>query len=450
MRAHLTGVRLVLLRLHFYAGLLVGPFALVIALTGLIYTAVPPMEALAYAPELRVPAGAHRIPLADQVSAAQRTARVELPGEPVLAIRPAAAPTDSTRVLFSPPRGGPPEHTVFVNPYTGAVLGTLGTTGGMLPIQAWVDGMHRDLHLGRAGRVYSELAASWLWVLGVSGAVLWVVRARRRRRLRRMLLPAVGVPGRRRLLSWHGAVGLWALVGILLLSGTGLSMTQFAGANVAAIHQALHWTEPTLTPAPDVPVGSPARRTALRDDSGPDSAATTGRVLAAVRHTGMTGPLEIRPARAGELWVVAQTQHHWPSRLDQAAVDPATGAVVQEIRFADWPLPTRLARWTADMHAGQLFGALNRVLLAALCLGVSCLVVWGYRMWWLRGRHLVGWARAPGAALRPTRTAMVAVGVLGVTLGLLLPVLGVSLLGLLLLDSLLVAHGPGSTHRREA
>ncbi|CCQ18212.1 PepSY-associated TM helix domain-containing protein [Rhodococcus sp. IEGM 1401] len=63
--------------------------------------------------------------------------------------------------------------TVFVDPYTAQVRGELTTFGEWLPVRAWIDELHRNLHLGDLGRNYSELAASWLWVVALGGLVLW-------------------------------------------------------------------------------------------------------------------------------------------------------------------------------------------------------------------------------------------------------------------------------------
>jgi uncharacterized iron-regulated membrane protein len=43
-----------LLRLHFYAGVLVAPFLAVAALTGMLFVFTPRFDALAYPQELRV------------------------------------------------------------------------------------------------------------------------------------------------------------------------------------------------------------------------------------------------------------------------------------------------------------------------------------------------------------------------------------------------------------
>ena len=64
-----------LLRLHFYAGLLVAPFLLVAALTGLAYTFTPQMENVVYADELTVTETGAARPLAgaDRRGPAPRT-----------------------------------------------------------------------------------------------------------------------------------------------------------------------------------------------------------------------------------------------------------------------------------------------------------------------------------------------------------------------------------------
>lgn len=223
---HVTGrtgrnwraLRLLLLRLHFYAGVLIAPFLLVAAVTGLIYTTMPQVESIVYRHELTVPVGHHRIALADQVAAARRAH----PEGTLTAVRPARTPEGTTRVILSVP-GLPDSYArnVFVDPYTGDVRGAEDNYGEWLPLRAWFDNLHRTLHMGDVGRVYSELAASWLWVIVLAGVVLWISRRRRDRRARRLLLPRLHPQGRSRLLSWHGSVGIWAVVGFLFLSATG-------------------------------------------------------------------------------------------------------------------------------------------------------------------------------------------------------------------------------------
>ncbi|CAM5724353.1 hypothetical protein SGLAM104S_07749 [Streptomyces glaucescens] len=113
-------------------------------------------------------------------------------------------------MLLSGVPGVDADHTlaVFVDPYTAKVEAPLEQYGatGALPLRTWIDELHRDLHLGETGRLYSELAASWLWVIASGGLVLWFSRRRALRLLR-------GTTGRRRTLGLHGTVGAWAAAG---------------------------------------------------------------------------------------------------------------------------------------------------------------------------------------------------------------------------------------------
>ena len=243
-----------------------GPFILVAATTGLIYTITPQIDRIFYRDALTVPVGTTQLDLRDQVVAAAAA----VPGGTVTEIRPPIAPDSTTRVTFAAP--GVREdfgRTAFVDPYTGQVRAVLDTYGEWLPARAWVDEMHRTLFLGDVGRVYSELAASWLWVLALSGLAIWVVRRRRRNRIRRTLLPEGSARGRARIRSWHGSVGLWAAIGMLFLSATGLTWSNFAGANVTALRSALSWTTPSVDQELPAAAGATRPSTPIRPRSAP-------------------------------------------------------------------------------------------------------------------------------------------------------------------------------------
>ncbi|MDR8407424.1 PepSY domain-containing protein [Nonomuraea sp. 3-1Str] len=435
-RAGWTALRPLVLRLHFYAGILIAPFLLVAACTGLLYAASFQIEQVVYRHELTAPAGGTHIPLTEQVAAA----REAHPEGKVAALRPAPEPGQTTRVLLDVP--GLPESTqlaVFVDPSTGQVRGTLESYGssGALPVRAWISSLHRTLHLGEPGRIYSELAASWLWVVGVGGLVLWLARRRRTgRRLRDLVTPDRTVKGPRRLLSWHGSVGVWAVLGLLFLSATGLTWSKYAGENVEELRAALGWA----TPAISVSAGDHASHAA---PTGHHHAAASDvgvdRVAQAGAGKGLSGPLEIVwPGGPGEPYLVKEIDKTAPTRLDQVAVDPASGAVTAELRFADYPPAAKLARWGIDGHMGLLFGLANQILLAALAVGVITLIVLGYRMWWRRcpsrgfGRPYPrgGWRQVRWGVLAP-------LAVLVVAAGYFLPLMGVSLAAFLVLDGLL-------------
>jgi uncharacterized iron-regulated membrane protein len=430
------------LRLHFYAGLLVGPFLLVAVSTGILYVLTPQLEDWLYSEQLRVPPSAQQLPLSEQV----RAAVAGSPGGELVAVRPAPEPGATTRVLFDEDGLGDSERrTVFVDPGTGELTGALVTygTSGVLPLRTTIDQLHRNLLLGEPGRLYSELAASWLWVVALGGVALWVTRWRARRAaVRDLVRPQPGVTGRRRTLGRHGALGVWLLLGALFLSATGLTWSTYAGENVAALRAALGWENPVLETAVG---GEHAGHGAAAADHGAGAGhvdpGAFDAVLGAARTAGIdAGRVEVAlPTEAGAAWTVTEVGRGWPTQVDAVAVDAATGTVVDQVRFADYPLMAKLARWGIDAHMGVLFGWVNQLLLVAFGVGLIVLILLGYRMWWQR-RPTGGWGGRPvprgrlrGAGQQVVFAAVVA----ALVVGWFAPLFGISLLGFLVVDAVL-------------
>ncbi|MEU3949562.1 PepSY domain-containing protein [Streptomyces sp. NPDC029526] len=437
-------LRPLVLRLHFYAGVLVAPFVLVAALSGLLYAASFQAEKIVYDHELTVPVGDRELPVSQQVAAA----REAHPEGTVSAVRPSPEPGATTRVLLTGVPGveSPRTLAVFVDPYTGTVRGALEQYGstGALPLRTWIDEFHRDLHLGEPGRLYSELAASWLGVIALGGLALWFSRRRARRAVR-------GTTGRRRTLGLHGTVGAWAAVGLVFLSATGLTWSTHAGASIGDLRAALGQQTPSVSAAAG---GEHAGHDAA-GGAGGDAAHGVGldEVLSAARAEGLGDPVEIvPPADAESAYVVQQIQRAWPVQQDSVAVDPATGEVTDVLRFADYPVLAKLTRWGIDLHTGSLFGLPNQIALMLLAAALVLLIVWGYRMWWQRGRGASfgrplprgAWRQVPPAVLVPLAAAVA-------VLGYFVPLFGIPLAAFLAVDVALgeIAHrrarrGPGA------
>ncbi|RKN47737.1 PepSY-associated TM helix domain-containing protein [Micromonospora endolithica] len=435
-----------LVRLHFYAGILVAPFLVVAALTGLAYTVSPQLDQVLYGDQLTVATvGGQPRSLAEQVAAA-RTAH---PDGALAGVRPGTG-EKTTRVVFSQPDLGDRQHTVYVDPYTGEVKGQLTTWFGSTPATTWLDDLHRNLHLGEVGRHYSEIAASWLWVLVLGGVVLWWRRrAAPRSRMRHLVVPDLSAgKGVRRTRGWHATTGVWLAVGLIFLSATGLTWSRYAGANFSAGLDSLRAGTPAISTTLD---GTPpAAGGGEHQHGGPSSAAAEDpaaydRVLASARGAGLSGPVEIVPGDLGAAWTVAQTDNTWPVARDRVAVDPTAGTVTARSDFADWPLLARLSSLGIQAHMGVLFGPVNQILLAGLALGLLCVIVWGYRMWWQRRptrtdrRAPVGTPPARGGVRGlPWWVLLLAVPAT-VALGWALPWFGVTVLGFLVVDTLLGA-----------
>ncbi len=446
-----------LLRLHVTAALFVGPFVLVAALSGALYALAPTIEQGVYRHELTAPSTAAALPLADQVAAAERYVAEHHPDDTVAEVRPAPSPGTTTRVMFTE-EGLLASQTraVFVDPGDAAVRGDLPVygTSGSLPFRTWISTVHRSLFLGDVGRLYSETAASWLGIVSLAGIGLWVFRIRRARRRRDLVLPDNRVTGYRRTFSWHAATGAWVLLGALFLSATGITWSHFAGDNVTALRSVLSWQAPTVDTALH---GSSAASGGGGEHAGhhgggatsTGSATTTpaqfDEVLAVARDSGVqAAEVRIRPpATADTAWTVEEVKLSWPVAMNAVAVDPSTMTAVSEVTWADYPLMAKAAKLGINTHMGALFGLANQLVLLLAALGIAALVVFGYLMWWQRrpAGARVGRAPAAGAVARAPWWGTAAVVVVAVGLALLLPVVGVTLLGFLLVDALVTAFG---------
>lgn len=419
-----SGLATVARRVHFIAGLAVAPFLVVMCLTGLVNAFTPQIVNAMHGQELFVDTGAGEPrPAAEQVAAALS----QHPQAELKAVLPPAEPGRTTGVVLSTPglpdidRFSDEDLTVYVNPHTNRVQGELTTVKDRPPAQVWLRNVHGNLHLGQVGRLYSEFATSWVPVIVVCGLVLRF--AHRRRSGTRDPLAT-----RARARAVHSALGFSLGLGLVALAVTGFSQSHYVGDRVDQVLASLSSSEPELD-TDEVAVPPGAERIGV------------DQVLGAANADGLHGELTITaPTEPGEVFAVAETGEGWPVQNDRIAVDPHTGQVVDRVGFDDYPLLAKLNVLGVRAHDGTLFGIANQVVVSALALGTLILTVLAYRMWWSRRPREAAWPSPPPPVWRALpRPVLLTAVVLGAVLAWAMPVLGVSLIGFLVLDSIIRA-----------
>lgn len=403
-------------RWHFHAGVLCIPFVIVLAITGSIFLFKPQIDAFA-------DRGVDSLALGRTRASGERhieAALASLPGSKLFAYEVPLEPDDAVRVhVYSADGTG---RIVYVHPETLEILKSVPHASRLTEIVRMI---HGELLAGRTGAILIELAASWAIVMLVTGVYLWWPRDARG-------LAGVAWPrwklGRR--VFWrdlHAVTGTWIACLAMFLLVTAMPWTTVAGEGIGKIRG---W----VAPAPRDWATSGAQ---LHGDHAPRAAAAvTATPLAVDDVIARIAPLRLEPPvrlylpnERQPVWRVrAETQNR--PKVRELELDPATGAVIREPRFADKSALDRAIHIGIAAHEGQLFGVANQLLGLFTAMGLVTLCASAIVMWWRRRPGGLGIPAARVPEFRIHAALRVAI----VAMGLLLPLLGVSLLALWILD----------------
>jgi len=438
-------------RWHFYAGLMVAPFLLILAVTGAIYLFNTELNDAIYPDLMFVDASAEALPASRWIDSAEaafpgsRVTRIDTPRE-----------AGRSAMLFVTPAEGMPRR-VFVDPTTATVLGSFVYERTLVGL---ADTIHGSLMLGWFGDAIVEIAACWAVILIVTGLYMWWPR--RARTKGGVWYPRVAARGRRFWRDLHAVTGLYVAGLILFLVFTGLP---WAGV----------WGGQLLSPAIEaLGLGYSGARTPIASSAQPDTrltAAERGRespwalegvappTSAAHAHHGgaMAADTTLAGADIGvdrarqifaahgmdsSYWLMlpmgptgvykAQSYPDRPQGQRSLFVDRYSGSVLRDVDFAEYGLAGRAIELGIALHMGNYFGLINQLVMLATCLAIIVLVVSGFVMWWRR--------RPAGRLGAPPRRAPMRTRYLGaivLTMIVVLPLAGASLVAVLIADRLI-------------
>uniref|UniRef100_UPI0035CB0985 PepSY-associated TM helix domain-containing protein n=1 Tax=uncultured Sphingomonas sp. TaxID=158754 RepID=UPI0035CB0985 len=430
-------------RWHFYAGLFCIPFILWLACTGSIYLWRPQIEALIDRPYANVSEGSSRASAAAIAQAAEHAVtgsvlhRYQLP----------ETARQAVQVIVG---RGTRETRVYVNPQTLGIFKTVNEEGRLMPTIFY---LHGELLLGDKGSYVVELAASWAIIMIISGLFLWWPRGSG---LAGVVYPRLGAHGRPFWRDLHAVAGFWVSLFALGFLISGLPWATSWGANLQAIRAV---TTPGAS-APDWTTGQDGvlRQRAAADRATRDSrdphAGHRGMILAVPRvdHSPLdrlvpvvaalrlASPVLIAPPTGvGQPWTAKSDAQDRALRAE-LTLDGDTGRILTRHDFKSRPLVDRIVDYGVAAHEGQLFGLANQLLNMFVAIGLATLAISGSLLWWRRKPGDV--LGAPPARNRPP----VAIGfvVLLAVLGALLPVLGASMIVVLLAERLLLRRIPAA------
>jgi uncharacterized iron-regulated membrane protein len=437
-------------RWHFYAGILAAPLAIFLAVTGTLYLWKPQYEAWRYRDLRTVPVG-QTVTTADAQYAAALAA---YPGAKPVTFTPAFEPgrTSELVVRLASPSAAASDQplpvwageraTVFVNPYTATVVGTLAERDRLMNT---IHDLHGELLAGKAGSAIVELGASWLFVLILTGIYLWWPRPHFS--VWGFLLPRLRAKGRVFWRDLHAVPALWLSAATLFLLASGIPWTNTGGAWFRTVSAALGEGSPKESSAgahrseltgwsPPLKTGLPEKIDALA--STPES--TIENRESKMPRLSLARAIEIADAHAvprpyalalpaGPTGVLsAMSDRNQAFTRAYLHLDQYSGRVLADVRYDDYGLMGKFVLWGIIAHEGQLFGLLNQIVNTLVCLGIIVIAASGLVLWWQR--------RPAGQLAAPTSTASLPRPVFFGTLALavLLPLLAASLAVLLIGD----------------
>lgn len=461
-------------RIHFYAGMLAMPFLLFMAVTGLVILYTQPIHDLTQGDLRRVDA-----PSGETVSFDAQAEAVQL-AFPDATVTSLTMPTsDRHAVGFGIDDGSTAGRTVFVDPSTGEVLGSVNPDGGIvslanrlhshlnnesltvaLPTMSalWDGGpVMRDYVVGD---LVLELLGVWTLVLVGTGLFLWWPRRARRAAARAAGTRSIlgvrrGVHGRARWRDLHGLSGVLLLGAMVLTIVSGLMWSTYWGPQASSIANEL--TPNSWTDAPPSQLGTrgdldrlgnqinwntgdrpiPASYAPPADGTAP-APMSLDDIVAIAEEEGMKPGFTVYlPANDGDVYGSFTVSNSWPRKTGEARdlyLDQFTGVTLAEQDVYGYGAVSHGLDTLVSTHMGTQLGIFSRLLMTGLCLLAIFSVVSGFVMFWKR--------RRPGTTGVPRRPVDVHLdrnlSILAVLLALVFPIWGLTVLVVLGIDRFVI------------
>ena len=418
-------------RWHFYAGLFVLPFVLLLSVSGSIYLFKPQIDRW----EERDYRG---LSLEGAVSADRQleAAEAAFPDGSFNHYRLPEEPGDAAMVQMGLPDGSLSE--VFVSPQ-GQVLGTLDPAER---ISNAVSRFHGSLMMGDWGDRLVELAASWTIVMILTGLYLWWPRPFR---AAGTLWPRLSLKGRPLMKDLHRVTGFWLAGFVLVMLASGLpwagtwgSAFKWARGELGLVEGVQEWKIGAEKAAVAAPVahdhGTASHSPQMRADM-PEQSLPLAASVQRAEAGDMAFPVLVLPPHApqrfgpptGNVWTVKSEAQNRPL-VRSVTYDPQSGTELSRNGFADKHPIDRAINIGIAWHEGALFGLTNQIMGLVIALALIALSVLGVLMW--LKRRPKGKLAAPPPGGRLPRGLIAGI----VVLALLLPLFGVSLVAILLFD----------------
>ncbi|MBO9451690.1 PepSY domain-containing protein [Tropicibacter sp. R16_0] len=434
-------------RWHFYAGLFVIPFLIILAVTGLMMMFITQFDGRD-GEKITVPRGEVALPISDQANLATQS----VPGTVVEWIGP-KSDTLATVFRIKTEAG---QRMAAVDPYTGTVVEVWDRRAGWYDL---ADNIHSTLLIGDTGDRLLEIAAGLSLVLVFTGLYLWWPRGN----AMAAFVPNLRARGRALWKSLHAVTGFWmsGLLVVFLISG--LAWAGVWGGMIVqpwSSFPAEKWDNVPLSDDTHASMNHGAQNDvpwALEQTPMPASGSDAGAkgipqgqlvnidsLVALGQSLGLEGRFRVAyPSGENGVWTLNRdsmsSDSDEPTTDRTVHVDQYTGKILADVRYADYSVMGKAMALGIPFHMG-LMGTWNFVLNTLFCLSVIFVCISGIVMWVKRRPSRAGRLAAPPLPVDlPFWKGAVLIGLFT---SMAFPLVGLTLLAVLAFDLLILSNIP--------
>ncbi len=442
-------------RWHFYSGVFVIPFIIMLSLTGLVMVFHNQLDGWQFKNVLFVEPGEKTVTAEAQLEAVRNA----YPEAEVSELIPPRGANRSTQISITTSEGK--DLLVGVNPYTGEILEDVDPTKSSNYI---ANDIHGTFLLGTAGDRLIEIAAGLAILLIITGLYLW--SPRNKQGIYGTLWPRFRSGKRILWRDLHSSLGFYLSLGMVFFMISGLAWTGFWGGQMTqawSTFPAEKWDNVPLSDQTHASLNTGALEEVpwgLEQTPLPASGSMAGvegipeglpvnvdTVMAyAIDNGFITFRVGLPTSAEGVYTVSADTMSSdvTDARKDRTVhLDQYTGKKLADVGWQDYSLAAKGMAAGIALHMGEM-GGWNIAANVLFCLAMIFISVSGVVMWWLRRPQGVFRLGAPPMPKDlPLWEGAVFIMLL---VSLAFPLSGIALLLVLALDLLILSRIPALKH----
>ena len=287
------------------------------------------------------------------------------------------------------------ERTLFVNPYTGAVLGE-----GAKRLRGFFEtnkSLHRWLLMSGEGRergkaVTGAANLTFLFIV-LSGLVIWIPRRRTRTAFRNAMWFRRGLRGRARDFSWHHVLGIWSFLPLVAIVFSAVVISYPWASRL--VYRAFGSTPPKQQqPGNDRSGGK--LDLALLDRLSTAARSEAARVAPRWQSLSVRLPLS---SKAPVSFALDEGNGARPDKRSQLMVDAKTASVIEHKTYASQEAGQQARAWLRWIHTGEAGGIAGQLVAMLASAAAVVLVYTGLALALRRFARLLRGAPAPSQQL---------------------------------------------------